>query len=50
MMDGAENRPKAPQQAANSLAAQFYRMALTALLLVVLMQFLAEGSCCNELL
>ncbi len=37
MMVGAENRSRAPQQAAKSLGAHFYRMAFTALLLVVLM-------------
>jgi glutathione peroxidase len=37
MMVGAENRSRAPQKAAKSLGAHFYRMAFTALLLVVLM-------------
>ncbi|MEY3523119.1 MAG: hypothetical protein RIT33_536, partial [Pseudomonadota bacterium] len=37
MMVGAENRSKTPQQAGKSLGADFYRMALTALLLMVLM-------------
>ena len=37
MMVGTESRSRAPQQVAKSLGAHFYRMAFTALLLVILM-------------
>ena len=37
MMVGTESRSRAPQQAVKSLGALFYRMAFTALLLVILM-------------
>lgn len=37
MMVGTESRSRAPQQATKSLGAHFYRMAFTALLLVILM-------------
>ena len=39
MMVETKSRPKTPQQVPNNLAAQFYRMAFMALLLVVLMWF-----------
>jgi glutathione peroxidase len=37
MMVGTENRSKVPKQEVKSLGAHFYRMVLTALLLVILM-------------